>query len=116
MCIYKIFETISEWRWKHFARRFGKQSTDKVASTIDTVNFSGAQMELLKDLNLLMDPTLKKTVSDKVLHVLQKGMGTGILQVFAVSVAAALIIFMFGCLAGKARLVMPHGSKKLGFH
>lgn len=88
----------------------------KSASTIDTVNFSDAQMELLKDPNLLMDPTLQKTVPDQALHVLQHGMGAGILQVFAVSVAAAVIIFVFGFLAGKARLVTPHGSKKMGFH
>ncbi|WP_164472590.1 DHA2 family efflux MFS transporter permease subunit [Cohnella candidum] len=88
----------------------------KSASTIDTVNISSTQMDSLKDPNLLMDPALQQTVPDQALHILQHGMGTGILHVFAVSVAAALIIFLFGFMAGKSRLVMPHGSKKIGFH
>jgi EmrB/QacA subfamily drug resistance transporter len=44
------------------------------------------------------------------------GLEEGVVRVFAVTVGAALLISLFGILAGKARLVTPHGTKKMGFH
>lgn len=88
----------------------------KSVSAIDKGTISPAQMDLLKDPNLLMDPNLQSLVPSQALDILQTGLGTGILQVFSVTLGAALVMFLFSFLAGKSRLVTPHGSKKMGFH
>jgi EmrB/QacA subfamily drug resistance transporter len=79
-------------------------------------SLSSVQTGLLKDPNLLMDSKLQSLIPEQALHVLQDALGTGIVQVFAVTIGAALIMSFLGFLAGKERLVAASGEKKVGFH
>lgn len=79
-------------------------------------NLSSEQMELLKDPNLLMDSKLQALIPEQALHALQNALSTGIVQVFVVTIGAALIMLLFSFLAGNERLVSSNSGKKLGFH
>ena len=74
------------------------------------------QLEMIHDPNLLMDAGLQSSIPEQVLIVLQKALGTGIIQVFGITVGVALLIAIFAFLAGRERLPMSHGGKKIGFH
>lgn len=79
-------------------------------------NLSTEQSRLLKDPNLLMDSKLQSLIPEQALHVMQDSLSRGIHQVFAVTIGAVLMMFLFSFLAGKERLTASNGGKKLGFH
>lgn len=84
--------------------------------TTKSARLTQEQLQHLQDPNLLMDSGLHSLVPEQALIMIRDALGTGIIQVFAVTLGVALLMILFSILAGKDRLTVPSDGKKLGFH
>ncbi|MFD2444843.1 MDR family MFS transporter [Bacillus sp. CGMCC 1.16607] len=92
------------------------QVSKSVLKIVEIEDLNKEQVELLKDPNLLVDPTIQALVPHQVFQTLQNALSEGIVQVFIATIGMIILMFVFSFLAGKERLVPSHHGKKIGFH